>query len=113
MQCALRPHARSHARPHAAARAPSPHLGVRPAHIRQVYDSAKDRFPKATASQQMAGVSNFIFVSYICPAIIQPEAFDLCSASSKPSGHMKRNLLRIASTLKRVGSLTPYDIAEP
>jgi len=80
---------------------------------RKVYDSAKDRFPKATASQQMAGVSNFIFVSYICPAIIQPEAFDLCSASSKPSGHMKRNLLRIASTLKRVGSLTPYDIAEP
>jgi len=80
---------------------------------RKVYDAAKDRFPKADMSQQMAGVSNFIFVSYICPAIIQPEAFDLCSTSSKPSGHMKRNLLRIASTLKRVGSLSPYDVNEP
>ncbi|KAL1503593.1 hypothetical protein AB1Y20_012070 [Prymnesium parvum] len=80
---------------------------------RKVYDAAKDRFPRASASQQMAGVSNFIFVSYICPAIIQPEAFDLCSASSRPSGAMKRNLLRIASTLKRIGSLSPYDAAEP
>lgn len=76
---------------------------------KKVYDTARDNFPRASNSEQMAGISNFIFITYICPAIIQPEAFELCSPSSRPSAAMKRNLLRIASTLKRVGSLTPYD----
>ena len=57
----------------------------------------------------MAGVSNFLFTSYLCPAIIQPEAFDLCSPSSRPNPHMKRNLLRIATTLKAIGSLKAFD----
>ena len=38
----------------------------------------------------MRGVANFLFVSYFCPAIIQPEAFELCSSSNRPSPHMKR-----------------------
>ena len=76
---------------------------------RKIFETAQDRFQKATASEQMRGVSNFLFVSYFCPAIIQPEAFELCSPSNKPSTHMKRNLVRIASALKMVGSLTPFD----
>ncbi len=37
----------------------------------QVYETAKDRFPKATANEQLTGVANFLFVTYFCPAIIQ------------------------------------------
>merc|ERR1740124_1633173 len=76
---------------------------------RKIYETAQDRFQKATHGEQMRGVANFLFVSYFCPAIIQPEAFDLCSPSNRPSAHMKRNLVRIASALKMVGSLTPFD----
>ena len=87
--------------------------GVLPYGIRaiadKVYTMAQDRFPKATPVQQMTGVSNFLFTSYLCPAIIQPEAFDLCSPSSRPTAHMKRNLLRIATTLKAIGSLKSFD----
>tara|TARA_B110001452_G_scaffold11041_1_gene9183 strand:+ start:3615 stop:8069 length:4455 start_codon:yes stop_codon:yes gene_type:complete len=82
--------------------------GIR-AVARKIFETAQDRFQKASVAEQMRGVSNFIFVSYFCPAIIQPEAFDLCSPSNKPSTHMKRNLVRIASALKMVGSLTPFD----
>ena len=73
--------------------------GIR-AIARKVYEMAQDRFPKHSDVAKMAGVSNFLFTSYLCPAIIQPEAFDLCSPSARPSAHMKRNLLRIATTLK-------------
>jgi len=87
--------------------------GVR-AIAQKVYEMAQDRFPKATDIAKMAGVANFLFTSYLCPAIIQPEAFDLCSISSRPTAAMKRNLLRIAATLKAFGSLKAYDdLAEP
>ena len=76
---------------------------------RKVYEMAQDRFPKNSDIEKMAGVSNFLFTSYLCPAIIQPEAFDLCSLSSRPSPSMKRNLLRIATTLKAIGSLRAFD----
>jgi len=87
--------------------------GVLPYGVRaiahKVYEMAQDRFPKADDVAKMAGVANFVFTSFLCPAIIQPEAFDLCSPSSRPSPHMKRNLLRIATTLKAIGSLKAFD----
>lgn len=87
--------------------------GVR-ALAKKVYEMAQDRFPKSTDEEKMAGVANFVFTSYLCPAIIQPEAFDLCSASSRPTAAMKRNLLRIATSLKAVGCLRKFnDSAEP
>jgi len=90
-----------------AARGQLPY-GIR-AIARKVYEMAQDRFPKASDEAKMAGVANFLFTSYLCPAIIQPEAFDLCSPSSRPTAHMKRNLLRIATTLKAIGSLRAFD----
>jgi hypothetical protein len=88
--------------------------GHGPPQASKVYEMAQDRFPKASDVAKMAGVSNFLFTSYLCPAIIQPEAFDLCSPSSRPSASMKRNLLRIATTLKAIGSLRAFDDqAEP
>ena len=81
---------------------------------KRVYEMTQDRFPKATDEQRMAGVANFVFTTYLCPAIIQPEAFELCSASSRPTAAMKRNLLRIATSLKAVGCLRHFDDnAEP
>ena len=94
-----------------AARALLPY-GVR-AIARKVYEMAQDRFPKSSDVEKMAGVANFLFTTYLCPAIIQPEAFDLCSLSSRPSPHMKRNLLRVATTLKAIGSLKAFDVRPP
>lgn len=59
---------------------------------------------QATPSEQMAGVSNVVFISYICPAIISPQTYGLCSVSTAPNAHMQRNLLRIATVLQRLGS---------
>ena len=87
--------------------------GVR-AIARKIYSTTADRFPRATDGEKMRGVANFVFVTFFCPAIIQPEAFDLCSHSNRPTAPMKRNLVRIASTLKLLGSLTPTDgVNEP
>ena len=75
----------------------------------KVYEMAQDRFPKASSLEHMAGVSNFIFTSYLVPAIIQPEAFELSLALGAPQPAMKRNLFRIATTLKAIGSLQSFD----
>ena len=87
--------------------------GVR-AIARKIYSTTADRFPRATDGEKMRGVANFVFVTFFCPAIIHPQAFDLCSHSNRPTAPMKRNLVRIASTLKLLGSLTPTDgVNEP
>ena len=77
-----------------------------------VYKVASDRFSTADTPAKMAGVANFIFTTYLCPAIIHPEAFGLCSACSKPTANMKKNLLRIATTLTAFGSLKQFDMAK-
>ena len=106
--------------------------GVR-AIARKIYSTTADRFRAPPTARRCAvrwdasrtytahdthllpaGVANFVFVTFFCPAIIHPQAFDLCSHSNRPTAPMKRNLVRIASTLKLLGSLTPTDgVNEP
>jgi len=95
-----------------AARSELPY-GVR-ALAKRAYEIAQDRFPQASESARFTGVANLFWVSFICPAIISPAAYGLCSVSNSPTGTMRANLVAIATALHRVGACMPYDeVAEP
>ena len=57
---------------------------------RRAYETSVDRFPKGTPAEQMAAVSNVLFISYICPAIISPQTYGLCSVSTAPNAIVHR-----------------------
>ncbi|XP_048484401.1 ras GTPase-activating protein 1 isoform X2 [Plutella xylostella] len=56
-------------------------------------------------------VSGFIFLRLICPALVEPRAWALCSGAPPP--HAQRSLLMVAKCLQNLANLIEFGAKEP
>lgn len=78
-----------------------------PRHLSYIFEhiqmEVQKQFPKE-ANSKYAGVSGFLFLRFICPAILGPKLFDI--TRDHPSPKASNNLLHIARIIQRIANMS-------
>lgn len=76
-----------------------------------IQESVQEKFPEDRLVK-FIGVSGFLFLRFICPAILGPKLFDL--ASDHPNTKATDNLKQIAKIIQRIANMSPtQDHSDP
>ncbi|KAK5581213.1 hypothetical protein RB653_001243 [Dictyostelium firmibasis] len=79
-----------------------------PLPIRQILNHTQEKVEKRFKSMKTTVVGGFIFLRFICPAIVAPEAFGLIPREEEPTSETRRGLVLVSKLLQNLANEMPF-----